>query len=460
MKCILTIVIALLYPLVSSAQNKPFYSKQEVIEDLDATRNTLIASHYNLFAYTPKNMMQEAFERAKNSITTDSLSAREVYNVLQYYVSAANIGHTNIEFPVAFYIQYAQSGGSIFPLELAFEDEKVFVRKNWSNNKTLSVGTQILSINDIPIFDILEELAPLVSAERNYFKLAKIEAFSFPRYYWLRFGKVDSFKVRLLQNGHENEAMIKAVPVIDGFERKREEVLNASPKLTFYEKIAYLNTGSFSGDEKKFQQFVDSAFVEIKKHDVDKLIIDFRNNSGGNDSYSNYVIAHIADHPFNWISSFKLKTSQVLKDYVRANQDTTQTYWQEILAHKNGEVYDYHFENNEPKPENVRFKGDVFVLVNRQSHSQSTVAAAQVQDYKFATIVGEETGEYPTLYASIFPYFLPNTNFRLTISKGYMVRVNGSTAQKGVIPDIFIRDHLLDEKDEILNGLLDQLKSN
>ena len=100
----------------------------------------------------------------------------------------------------------------------------------------------------------------------------------------------------------------------------------------------------------------------------------------------------------------------------------------------------------------------VYVLVNRQSHSQATVTAAQIQDYGFATIVGEETGEYPSLYASIFQFKLPNTQIPVNVSKGKIVRVNGSTAETGVIPDIYIKDHLLDEEDEILEGLLKQIE--
>ena len=97
------------------------------------------------------------------------------------------------------------------------------------------------------------------------------------------------------------------------------------------------------------------------------------------------------------------------------------------------------------------------MLVNRQSHSQSAVTAAQIQDYGFGTIVGEETGDYPSLYASIFQYALPNSGIPVNVSKGYMVRVNGSTEEQGVIPDIFIKDHLLDENDEILKGLLKKI---
>lgn len=87
------------------------------------------------------------------------------------------------------------------------------------------------------------------------------------------------------------------------------------------------------------------------------------------------------------------------------------------------------------------------------------MAAAQIQDYGFGTIVGEETGEYPTLYASIFPYTLPNTGITVTISKGYIVRVNGSEELRGVMPDILINDYLRDDEDEILSSLLNQIST-
>ena len=39
-------------------------------------------------------------------------------------ISKANNGHTEINFPGAAYGQYGSSGGTLFPLELAFEDGK------------------------------------------------------------------------------------------------------------------------------------------------------------------------------------------------------------------------------------------------------------------------------------------------------------------------------------------------
>ena len=87
----------------------------------------------------------------------------------------------------------------------------------------------------------------------------------------------------------------------------------------------------------------------------------------------------------------------------------------------------------------------------------AAVTAAQIQDYGWATMVGEETGDYPSLYASQYGYRLPNTGIEVRVAKGYIVRINGSKKEEGVIPDVLIRDHLLDEEDEVLQGLLERL---
>jgi C-terminal processing protease CtpA/Prc len=153
-----------------------------------------------------------------------------------------------------------------------------------------------------------------------------------------------------------------------------------------------------------------------------------------------------------------MKTSAILKAQVHQRDDTTSAYWQKILREPVGTVYNYQFEDYQPQPKEQRFHGDVYVLINRQSHSQSAVTAAQIQDYGFGTLVGEETGEYPSLYASGLGYTLPNTGIPVNVSKAYMLRVNGRKAERGVMPDIFIKDHLLDEEDEVLQSLLERLK--
>ncbi|WP_318311808.1 S41 family peptidase [Flagellimonas crocea] len=434
------------------AQNH--FSKEEILEDLVFLKESLAEAHYNLYAYTPKSQFDKNYNLIKQGIQKDSFSLLEATSIFQKVISKANNGHTEINFPGTSYGQYANSGGTLFPLEIAFENGKSLIRKNWSSNTDIKIGAEILSINGTAMSEILSKINPLLSAERPYFKNAKIELYSFPRLYWQAYGKQDRFEVTIRSNGVTKTYLVDAIALIEGYEMKRNELIDSDRKLEFIGKSAYLKPGNFSGNEEEYRQFIDSAFGQIIERKSKNLIVDLRNNGGGDDSYSDYLVSYVANRPFKWHSSFKLKTSKFLKEHVRKKYDTTSTFWQSILNHKNGEAFDYDFEPREPQPPSKRFVGNLYVLVNRQSHSQAAVTAAQIQDYHFGTIVGEETGEYPTLYASQFQYALPNTKITVNVSKGYTIRVNGSTKKEGVVPDIRIQDHLLDEKDEILNGLL------
>ncbi len=441
-----------------AAQNH--FSKKELLEDMAFLKESLEETHFNLYAYTPKPEFDANYDQIKQEIKKDSFSLLEATSLFQKVISKANNGHTEIGFPGKSYGEYANSGGTVFPLEIAFEGGKSLIRKNWSSNDNIKIGSEILSINGVAMDEILSDIYPLISAERAYFKNAKLELYSFPRYYWQIYGKQDNFEVAINSNGLTKTYMVDAIDLIEGFEMKRTELITSERKLNFINESAYIKPGNFSGDKEKYQKFIDSAFAEIKKRKSESLIIDLRNNGGGDDSFSDYLVSHFANRPFKWNSSFKLKTSDFLKEHARKNYDTTTTFWQKVLNHQSGQVYNYKFEPYQPQPKSKRFQGKVFVLVNRQSHSQATVTAAQIQDYGLGTIVGEETGEYASLYASQFQYSLPNTGIVVHVSKGKIVRVSGSTNEEGVIPDIYIKDHLLDEKDEILEGLYELLNQN
>lgn len=457
-KHLLSVFLLIIFTQYSIAQqSEKKFGQNEIMEDLEYLNNSLKYAHYNLYAYTSEEDFSKNYQSVKKSIIKDSITLLQATATFQKVISVVNNGHTEIDFPGASYGNYAHSGGTIFPLEIAFENNKSLIRKNFSDNTDIKTGSEIISINEISMKDVLAKIYPQVSAERIYFKNAKIEMYSFPRLYWQVFGKQDDFQIEVLSNGTINKNSIKAVNLLDGYEMKRTEILNARMDLKFFNESAYLNPGNFSGYEQKYRKFIDSAFVEIKNSNSKNLIIDLRNNAGGNDSFSDYLVSFFADKPFKWNSKFTLKTSQFLKDHTRKYNDTTDIYFQNILSHKDGEIYNFEFDEYQPQLKQKRFIGVVYVLVNRQSHSQSAVTASQIQDYKLGTIVGEETGDFPTLYASQFQYKLPNTGIVVKVSKGQIVRVNGSKKQEGVIPDIIIKDHLLDEEDEILNGLLKKL---
>lgn len=442
-----------------SAQN---FSKEDVHSDLSYLRTSLEEAHIDLYAYTTKEAFSRNFDKVLNEIQKDSLSLFEVTNLFRRVVVQANNAHTTIDFPVKDYFEHIYSGGTNFPLELVVENQKVLIRKNWSSNKEIKIGSELKSINGKSIEEILNRIYQQIPAERKYFKNAQLESFSFPRFYWQVFGQEKIFEVVVQQNEGRKTYKLNSIKAEDYETVRREfDVIKLGWKYEqLQNSIAYLRPGQFGGDLDKYKKFIDSAFVEVHKNKLSNLIIDLRNHPGGDDPFGDYLVSYFADKPFKWNSKFVLKTSALLKEHTRKKSDTTKAYAKSILSHKNGELYEYDMRFHQPQSMEKRYKGKVFVLVNRHSYSQSTVTAAQIQDYGFGTIVGEETAEYPNLHASLFEYQLPKTGIVVKVPKGKIFRVSGIDNGKGVIPDVIIKEEPTSDKDEILEGLLKRFSNN
>lgn len=465
MKFLFALLIILLTCEISLGQNTSSkLSNQAVKDDFDYLYQSLQETHYNLFAFKSKEKYDSLFTHLKSNLATDSLTLLETISFYQKLVNFANTGHCEVDFPAKSYIEYAYAGGTVFPLELAFENEKAFIRKNFSANSKITIGDELLSIDGKPINEILQKLYSFISAERTYFKKAKIEFWSFPRLFFQLNGKKDNWTIQIkTQNDEIINLEVQAVSVMDYEGNRNGELVNPKRKVELYGEIAYLNAGLFGSEnangEKLYRKFIDSTFTVIKNNKIKKLIIDLRNNPGGHNAYSDYLISYFAHKPFKWSSAFFVKTSKILKEHTRQQTDTTDEYSKTILRNSDGLVFKYDFPAWNPVEKSKKFNGEIYVLINRQTYSMAAVCAALIQDYKFGKIVGEETGDTPTLYASQFSYILPQTGIMVKVPKSYIVRVNGSETLEGVKPDIYIQDHLLDDKDEILDGLLETLKT-
>lgn len=447
------------------AQHKPIrFAATDVKADMAYAYETLQKAHYNLYAYVSKREYDAAYDDLVRSIRKDSLSMLETTMLMQRLLAIGNVGHCEVDFPAGSYITYATQGGTVFPLELAFEEGKAFVRKSYVPDSSVRAGDQLLQLNGKPIRKLKAAIHPYLSAERPYFKDAKLEFWSFPRYYWAVFGQQESFKVKVKSaTGKRSTHILEPITVM-GYEASRGgEILKNERSFRYIGDVAYLHPGPFSSPEPdgeaQFKAFVDSAFADINSRQAPYLILDLRNNAGGHNTFSDHLIAYFADKPFRWFSEFTVRTSEVLKvqtrkQYPKAIPDD---YTRQILETPDGDTFAYAQTMQQPMPENLRFKGKVYVLVNRQSYSMAAVSGALIQDYGFGEIVGEETGDTPTLYAAQFSFQLPRTSVELKVPKGYIVRPNGNEKLAGLIPDHLVRDHLLDDEDEVLRYTLEKL---
>ncbi len=473
-KIITVLVLSILFTNLFS-QETTKYSKEQVKNDFKFLYTTLQATHYNLYINTSKNVYDQKYLDILNSIN-DSLALNEIYRIFQPFVALSGLGHCHLDFPFQkIYVPFIQNGGVIFPLNVKIENNKMFVKTNYTKNNSIKKGYEILSINNKSSKNILHDIFSYLSGESNYLKNTLLDMLTFPRMMWLLEEPINIYNLKIKDDkGVIRDVSIKSITAAE-YESKcsgDKQIFDTERTFKFIDNIAYVKPGPFMNakgtgntsdintfDKGEFLQYVDSAFKEISKRKSDHLILDLRNNSGGANSFSDEIISYFADKPFRFCSKFVVKTSKITKLFWQQEKEpATATLKEQILSHNDGEIFESEIQYNEPKIDSLKFKGDVYVLINRFSYSQASVTAAMIQDYKFGTIVGEETAD-PAMYGSVHQFNLPNTKIEVTYPKAFIVRPNGDSSLKGTVPDHIVKTNIFSDKDEILDYTINLIKN-
>lgn len=470
---LITTIVCL--PEHTSAQTPKKYSVQEVKADFKYLYETLEKSNYDLFARVSEEEMDSSYQAIYNSIY-DSLSALEIYRTFQPFVAKVGMSHCNLSRPWGAYVGILKKEAAFFPLHLHFSQGKVYVKDNFSGNKSVSISDEILFFNGIPMDQFMTEFYKNCSGPSNYYNASILEAYSFPRLYWMFYGECNEFKLKIKNSdgedlnvvlnaisGNELEAALDARSSDDAEEREFYLTEN---------NIAYLRPGKFSNmnsngdmqeqnthDNSEFCQFIDSAFLAFNKKGSKNLILDLRDNVGGDNLFSDYMTAYFATKPFSIASRFHMKTSQMTKDFFKdVDNAESQELKEQIMSLENGSYFESKITYTHPHAEPKRFNGKVYVLINRYSYSMSAYAAAIIQDYQFGEIIGEETAEEVSSYVASHGFKLPHTQITVQYPKGFAVRPGGDETLRGVVPDQVVDENEFTEKDEILDYTIKLIK--
>ncbi|MEC5145763.1 S41 family peptidase [Chitinophaga sp. 212800010-3] len=432
------------------------FSAKDVAEDLDYLYKTLKISTYNLFAFTSKSTYDGEYRQLKQKLAArkDSLGKLEAYNLLQRFAALARLGHLSLQGGTPdVYEAYKAGGGTLFPFGIRIDNNRLFIRHNYTNAPNVKEGDEILAINGKPALYCLKELYAVVAGESNYFKSTIIDMNSFSKKYWEVFGSFPAYRLLIKSPDSKVSKRITVMPVLctefDKVNKGINEVLQFDRAYRVIdEQTAYFRPGIFlnmegqsTSDHKTFEKgefihFLDSVFADIRHRKLKNVVIDLRGNPGGDDSFSDPMIAYFANKPFWFCSRFSVRTSALTKAFWKGvNDSTLKDIKEAILSHNDGEVFDTPIPSFPPRTDSFRFTGNAYLLVNRYSYSNAAVTPALVQDYGFGKVVGEPTADCPTLYAAEHDFKLPHTQFICSYPKAYMVRPNGNTESKGVQPD-------------------------
>ena len=478
----LTLVLMFLFshPIpTSGAENPPSnepasYSAEAVREDLAFLYQTIEASIYDLFLNTSKTDYDRAFKQAMESIT-GPMTYLEVSRLVRPFVVLAGFSHCTSYFPSEAHEQFHQNGGRFIPFEISFWQGKVLIRANWSDNEQLEAGDEILAVNDTDINQLMNEIYAYKQGENSYVKKALMETRSLRNLWWFAFGEFSSGTVRIRKpDGQQVTTKVEGLTLEQLAERsqanKSPSVMKSGRTFKFIGDVAYLRPGEFLNagtdeisdiskhetfNNEEFLGFIESAFTEIANRQSRHLILDLRGNYGGDNSFSDPMIAYFADKPFQIASKFSVRTSQVTKAFWKdVDIPEVADMKHKILTLEDGTRFDVDLNTTQPRDDELSFKGEVITLVNRFSFSNAASVAAIIQDYDFGILMGEETGDTPSSCGAIHTFDLPNTGMGIVFPKGCMVRPSGDPSLRGVIPDHVVSDNPFTEEDEILDAAL------
>ena len=169
-------------------------------------------------------------------------------------------------------------------------------------------------------------------------------------------------------------------------------------KILIPEKVAYLGITSMDGNRiEEDGKLIKEFYKEIK--DYEKLIIDIRNNGGGNDYYwKRNVIEPLARETIS-VDNYIFTRGDYSKIFYKARGirlKNIENLDKKLIAKMPDEIdkFDnYYISNISIKPKDpINFKGKIYLLVNNGVYSSSEGFASFCKTSGFATLVGETTG--------------------------------------------------------------------
>lgn len=404
-----SISIIILLMLCSSffAQKKSFdfqkkFSVQEIKEDIDYTEKYLTKFHPDPFRYCSKDSLHAFVTGIKAKIDTP-LTEMQLRFYIKQIVAKIGCGHSDAAASKAYAKAVKKLNRPILPFNaFVIDTNRIFILNNLSSDTTIKPGDEIIGINNRSSNQILRTIYSIYTSDgyNETYKKQGIKNNWFKYYYSFCFGFHPNYVVKT-----KNKSGIVTTHTINSISSQKDTLImpvkNASDALyktktcQFYllndnSKIAVMDIDGFKG--KGWRKFMKRSFQTLKKDSIQNLVIDLRENGGGEilDGMCllSYLLPKTAWLPFDRkINLIPLNPRLKMGPFTRISPILFSTLMPQWPKH--GRLRHYFYSIPKRK---ALYVGKLFVLVNGKSFSMSGVVSTYLKHKANATVIGEETG--------------------------------------------------------------------
>ena len=408
------------------------FTPAELRKDLRVLREALEEGDPGIYRYTPKAAMDSAFDGAATGFDR-SMTALEFYRALAPVVARIKCGQAVLRPSRG--IQQRVAAEPLIPFEAAVLGGKVYVARDFSEGGGLA-GAEIVSINEVTIGQILASMLAVVhgdgdSAMAGPYQLSHDRGFA--RNLYLIAGLQSPFRVTYSLGGGSGETSLAGMTlnsmreVEDSRYLRTAEPGNAAWRLLDGGAVGVLTIRSFEGnaeDGTPLGVFFDRVFTELREKKVSKLILDLRDNGGGESQLGLELYTHFADQPFRYYRDpIGNKLSSRLLKYVPSREP--------LPARAR--------EAGVQQPAASHFGGKLVALMNGGSFSTACEFLAMLHNHGGATFAGEETagGYYGGTPGTEAQVVLPNSKLIMPVPlAGHYLAIDGDAqGAHGIRPD-------------------------
>ena len=457
-------------PNILSPEDFPLLTPDQLLKDYAIAKNALLHLHPGLYRYQSKEEVENRFSSYADAFNRP-MTYSEAYLQFSRMTASIRCGHTYANFynqsPLVKELVFKQKDK--LPFCFSFTDRKMIITENLSEDESLEAGTEIISINDVPVQAIIDSLLLVVKADGandgkrirdlDVSGMGRYESFDI--YFPLLFlPKAGNYFIKVTEYGSGNQRAV-TVKALSREERKTllfsrykmKELSN--DELLEYRMIepglAYLKLGTFVTWQMKmnWKTFLDNAFNDLEQKRIPNLVIDIRGNEGGNDDVIAWLVKALAKKPVSLEQGKKKVRYQRipadLEPYLSSWDDSFKDFTPGIARGSDGwyELKDENPSGSLPAQKNA-YEGRVYLLVNEGNSSATFYLAQIIKNNQLAILVGQTTGGSQRGLNGGQTAFLKLPHSKIELDIPLIGTFFDNKPDQGVEPDIVVHPSVAD----------------
>ena len=401
------------------------YDSATLHADVDYLVQKVRSVHPQPGVFISADSLRRHAEQIKQSID-QPLTRLEFLVRVAPLLAGLDDGHSSVPASPSSMQKWARDA-NLFPLSVMFKEGRAYAVGSAVESEEKVVGREILNIEGVPMSEIIAKVVLQYPGQRRAARAASLERYLFHYYLWLTYDFEPPFEVayRRQQQGNGTRATATLAGVsgeaLLPFLRRR-----IAPKQAYRstaDSVGVLTVRSFSVNPDSFEVFLSRTFEQVRSGGVHDLVIDLRGNHGGLPANAQRLLAYLEGGQPEIFRSIEMRASIDLKETQRRHMEkrpskTPSTQYRRLQQAGVGELLSTtNPDTADPVPPGERYKGRVWVLINRRAGSAAHLIAGLVKERGLGTLVGRPTGGVAGItFATPFPLEMPGSGLRFLLA--------------------------------------------